>query len=205
MKDIEKTLISQYANSPIICGLIKSLNTAIDPAKNIDNFYTMIWDLNTAQGVGLDFWGNVVGISRYVLINEKNQFLGSSFSSSELSLFQPDVNYRMNDELFKTMIIMKAYSNIIYCTAYHINRFLMQLFAKRGRAYFVKNGTMAARYVFEFKLSAAEKAIMMSTDILPRPTGVLIDFYEPDNGKTFGFVEAGFAPFGEGAFYIGDA
>ncbi|WP_411701690.1 hypothetical protein [Gallibacterium anatis] len=33
---------------------------------------------------------------------------------------------------------------------------------------------MKARYVFEFNLSAAEKAVLISTDLLPRPTGVLM-------------------------------
>ncbi|OBX10422.1 hypothetical protein QV09_05605 [Gallibacterium salpingitidis] len=205
MIDVDKTIISQYANSPIICNFIESLNTCIDPSKNIDDFYNLIWNLNTAKGIGLDIWGNIVGINRYILINEKNQFLGSSLSDKDLEDFKLNTNYRMNDEMFRSMIFMKAYSNIIYCTAHHINQLLSNLFKKRGRAYFVKNGTMKARYVFEFNLLPVEKAVLISTDLLPRPTGVLIDYYEPDITKTFGFIEAGLAPFGEGAFYIGDA
>ncbi|WKS98291.1 DUF2612 domain-containing protein [Gallibacterium anatis] len=205
MIDVKKTIISQYANSPIICGLIESLNDCLDPSKNIDDFYRTIWNLATAEGIGLDIWGRILGISRYILITEKNQFLGSSLADKDLQNFKLNTNYKMNDEMFRSMLFIKAYSNIIYCTAYHINQLLTNLFKKRGRAYYVKNGTMKARYVFEFNLSAAEKAVLISTDLLPRPTGVLIDYYEPDIMKTFGFIESGLAPFGEGAFYIGDA
>ena len=77
------------------------------------------------------------------------------------------------------------------------------MFEKRGRAYFVKNGTMAARYVFEFFLLPAERAIIRQSDLLPRPSGVLLDFYEPEVNKTFGYIEANLAPFGEGAFFMG--
>lgn len=205
MIDVKKTIISQYANSPIICGLIESLNDCLDPSKNIDDFYRTIWNLSTAEGIGLDIWGRILGISRYILITEKNQFLGSSLSDKDLQNFKLNTNYKMNDEMFRSMLFIKAYSNIIYCTAYHINQLLTNLFKKRGPAYYVKNGTMKARYVFEFNLSAIEKAALISTDLLPRPTGVLIDYYEPDITKTFGFIESGLAPFGEGAFYIGDA
>lgn len=204
MKNIEQTLISQYANSPIICQLISDFNERIDPTAEIDDFYRLVWNLNTAQGIGLDFWGRVVGIERNVQINDKNQFIGSTLAAEDLHQFRVGTTHLMNDEMFRTMIFLKAMSNIIYATAPNINRLLSALFEKRGRAYFVKNGTMMARYVFEFNLTPVEKAVIISTDLLPRPTGVLVDFYEPDIRNTFGFIEAELAPFGQGAFYIGD-
>lgn len=204
MKNVQLTIISQYANSPILCGLIERLNEAIDPDRDINEFYRLIWNVDTAQGIGLDFWGKTVGISRDIIINDKNQFTSSSQAAQDLGQYELNKTYRMNDELFRAMILYKAYSNIIYCTAYHINSLLLQIFAKRGKAYFIKTGTMSARYVFEFNLTDNEKAILMSTDLLPRPSGVDIDIYQPDKDKTFGFIEGALAPFGEGAFYIGD-
>lgn len=204
MKNVEKTLISQYANSPIICSLISNINDCIDPSGDIERFYQLIWNLDTAEGIGLDFWGNVVGIQRNVQIDDKNQFIGSTLASDDLKEYQAGRVHLMNDTMFRSMIFLKAMSNIIYATAPNINRLLQALFEKRGRAYFVKNGTMQARYVFEFNLTPVEKAVLISTDLLPRPSGVLVDFYEPDIRNTFGFTESGLAPFGQGAFYIGD-
>ena len=204
MKNVEKTLISQYANSPIICNLISNINDYIDPSGDIERFYHLIWNLDTAEGIGLDFWGKVVGIQRNVQIDDKNQFIGSTLASDDLKEYQAGRVHLMNDTMFRSMIFLKAMSNIIYATAPNINRLLQALFEKRGRAYFVKNGTMQARYVFEFRLTPVEKAVLISTNLLPRPSGVLVDFYEPDIRNTFGFTEAELAPFGQGAFYIGD-
>lgn len=204
MKNIAKTIISQYANSPFICGFITNANVYLDPTVDIKLFYRFIWNLDTAQGIGLDFWGQVVGISRNVQVDEKNQFIGSTLATEDLKIYQPGTIHLMNDEMFRAMIFLKAMSNIVYATAPNINQLLQVLFEKRGRAYYVKSGTMQARYVFEFNLTPVEKAVLISTDLLPRPSGVLIDFYEPDIRNTFGFTEAELAPFGQGAFYIGD-
>ncbi|OOF42923.1 hypothetical protein BKK51_12275 [Rodentibacter trehalosifermentans] len=204
MKNVKATIISQYANSPVLCNLIERFDEYIDPKYDIDHFYRLIWNIDTAEGIGLDFWGKVVGIQRDIVINEKNQFIGSTLAADDLEKYKINSRYFMNDEMFRKMILMKAMSNIIYTTAYNINTLLLLLFEKRGRAYFVKSGTMSARYIFEFNLTPDEKAVLISTDLLPRPTGVLVDFYEPDIKKTFGFIEANMAPFGEGAFYIGD-
>lgn len=204
MNNVKDTLISQYANSPIICRLISDFNEYIDPQSDLDNFYRLIWNLDTAQGIGLDFWGKVVGISREIIIDDKNQFIGSTLASEDLKKYTEGSRHFMNDEMFRTIILMKAMCNIMYTTAYHINGLLQTLFSKRGRAYFIKSGTMSARYVFEFNLTPEEKAVIISTNLLPRPSGVLVDFYEPDVKKTFGFIEANMAPFGEGTFYIGD-
>lgn len=204
MMQLEKTIISQYANSPIITSLLKNINENLDPRADIEGFYNLIWNLDTAKGIGLDIWGKIVGIDRNIQVEEKNQFIGSSLATEDLKDFSVGTRHLMNDEMYRTMIFLKAMSNTIYATAPNINKLISSLFEKRGRAYFIKNGIMMARYVFDFNLTPIEKAVIISTDLLPRPTGVLVDFYEPDIKNTFGFNEAGMAPFGQGAFYIGD-
>ena len=200
--ELKQTIISQYANSSIMLRLIHLINDCIDPKVDFQNFYNIFWNLDTAQGVGLDFWGAVVGLSRFVEISNETTFIGSSLESTELKTPREPTSYKMNDEMYRFMILFKAMTNILYCTAPHINQLLQVLFKDRGRAYFVKSGTMSARYVFEFPLLDVEKAIAMT--LLPRPAGVLCDFYEPDQLYTWGFHENDLAPFGQAAFYIGD-
>lgn len=65
MQNVEKTIISQYANSPIICALIERMNEWIDPRADIEQFYNMVFNVATAQGYGLDVWGRIVGIGRH--------------------------------------------------------------------------------------------------------------------------------------------
>ena len=51
---VSDTLLEQYASSPTIVGMINSMNLAIDPSVDIQNFYTNIWNIKTAVGYGLE-------------------------------------------------------------------------------------------------------------------------------------------------------
>lgn len=208
MIDVKKTVISQYAHSPVILNIIKSMNESIDPRADIDAFYRQVWDIHTATGWGLDVWGAIVGIKRMVKVIPEDVNIGfesgfAPFDSGVWSHGTENTNiYRLNDDAYRNVILIKAASNIIYATAYHINILLTRIFKKRGRAYFVKSGTMAARYVFEFYLNPVERSIIRQSDILPRPCGVLLDFYEPHISDYFGFIETNLTPFGQGVFYL---
>ncbi len=63
--NIVDTLLSQYANSPIIVGLLEGLEECLNPSTTIDAFYDDIFNVLTAKGYGLDVWGRIVGIGRY--------------------------------------------------------------------------------------------------------------------------------------------
>lgn len=209
MRNLQQTIISQYANSPIICGMIERFNQCIDSRADVMEFYRDIWDIETAKGYGLDIWGRIVGIEREVMIGAQDEYIGfaqgcTPFDSGAWSVGEgSERRYRLDDDTYRRVIMLKAMSNITYASAPNINRLLSIMFEKRGRAYFVKNDTMAARYVFEFYLLPVERAIIRQSDLLPRPSGVLLDFYEPEADKTFGYIEANLAPFGEGAFFMG--
>lgn len=208
MIDVKNTIISQYAHSPIILGIIKGMNESIDPRKNIQSFYDDVWNISTAKGYGLDVWGEIVGISRQVRITAEDSNIGfaDGFTPFNHGVWSSGDNgeniYRLDDTAYRNIILIKAAGNIIYATAYHINRLLLKLFKNRGRAYFVKNGTMAARYVFEFYLNPIERSVIRQSDILPRPSGVLLDFYEPEKTDYFGFIETNLTPFEQGVFYL---
>ena len=204
--DVKKTIISQYANSTTLLKIIEQSSGNISTSEDICTFYDVVWNIETASGFGLDILGEIIGISRYIDVNKDTYFSVSSLSFADVIKNQEisTLRYKANDELYKLLITVKAMSNIMYVSAPNINQLLSLLFADRGRAYFIKSGTMKARYVFEFNLTNVEKAIIVSTDLLPRPTGVLIDFYEPDLDSTFGFTETELTPFNVGAFYIGD-
>jgi len=70
MIDVEQTIISQYGASPILNQLIQNMNAYIDPSANINSFYNMAWNVDTAEGWGLDVWGRIVGVSRVVQISQ---------------------------------------------------------------------------------------------------------------------------------------
>ena len=209
MITVGETLISQYANSPVICRLIRRFDDCIDPRTAQQRFYDNLWNVSTSPGFRLEVCGAVFGTEREIMISAQDEYIGfaqgfTPFGSGVWSTGEGlERRYRLDDDTYRRVIMLKAMSNIIYATAPHINRLLREMFGTRGRAYFVKNGTMAARYVFEFYLLPVERAIIRQSDLLPRPSGVLLDFYEPEADKTFGYIEANLAPFGEGAFFMG--
>src|SRR4051812_42839886 len=62
------TVISQYANSPILDTLVQNINESIDPTVNIDAFFDNMWNIDTAIGYGLDVWGRILGVSRTLAV-----------------------------------------------------------------------------------------------------------------------------------------
>lgn len=63
---IGKTIMSQYANSPRLMHIIKTVAGAINPDKFTDDYYRLIMSIPTANSHGLDIWGRIVGIGRTV-------------------------------------------------------------------------------------------------------------------------------------------
>jgi hypothetical protein len=74
------TFASQYANSPIIMGLVERFFGAADQTENLELFYDDIWNIATAQGYGLDVWGRIVGINRILEVVDTAWF---GFAESE--------------------------------------------------------------------------------------------------------------------------
>ena len=170
-----------------------------------DSFFETIF----GQEVGLDIWGRIVGIGRLFDIRATQTSFGYQTPTGDYSPFGQDsfasdenttTVYLLEDDAYRNLIMLKAMSNIIYATAKNINQLLINLFGTRGRAYYLTLGQMRARYVFEFELTPFEQALIQ-TDLLPRPSGVLIDFYQVTVPSTFGFSGSSFQPFEQGILH----
>ena len=208
MNNIQQTIISQYANSPQLVGLIEAMSEWIDPATDFQLFYDYVWNVDTAQGFGLDDWGKIVGVSRYLQVPETDYFgfseaLPGSLPFDEGVFFESGQTstYRLTDSAYRTLILTKAMSNISAATIPAINALLQILFAGRGRCYANDLGGMAMRYTFEFDLTQYEFAIIAQSGAMPRPAGVKASMFNSAL-PLFGFAEAGpsAVPFGQGVF-----
>lgn len=211
MRDYPRTVASQYSNSTRLTTLIDNFNDYIDPGTNLEAFYNLIWNIETAQGYGLDVWGRIVGINRVLTISA-GTFFGFAEATDGVGFGQASFyagapltsNYALSDEAYRNLIFAKAAANITDCSIPAINQILMNLFPGRGNAYvseaqpaqlsafgFQEAGDavgfqqapfgegMASRpsamqmtYVFEFALQPFEIAIVTTSGVLPKPTGV---------------------------------
>lgn len=159
----------QYANSPKIKQLI-TYHTEYFDATWVDEFYDVVWNIDTAQGFGLDIWSRIVGI-------ENGRYIKSTTTE-------------LDDQAFRTLILTKALSNISDSTMNNMNKVLKNLFKDRGRCWVNDLQNMAIRYVFEFELQQWETSVLKS-DTLPRPGGVLANILTTPSEFIFGFEEAG--------------
>lgn len=211
MIDVERTIISQYGNSPTILQLVQNMNAYLDPRADFDAFFDYVWNVDTAQGFGLDIWGQIVNIRRELQIPNAPVYFGfkdalpGSYPFDEAPFYDgtppATQTYKLADDAYRKLILTKALANITSSNAPSLNQLLQNMFADRGRCYVNDMGGMQFRYTFEFDLTSQEYAIVTQSGVLPRPSGVNAILFQSAL-PLFGFSEAGLsaAPFGQGVF-----
>ena len=195
MQNWTQTLLSQYCDSPTIDGLLNSFNDAVDPAVNLADFYAYIWNVYTAAGQGLDDWGMIVGVSRYLQIPNSPAYLGwkeayvaghpttdpqpfdqAPFYSGVLSTY----TFLLQDEDYRQLILTKAAVNISNISIPNINAILRFLFLNpnprhpNGSVYVIDNLDMSFIYHFTFLPDPVQLAMIETSGVFPRPAGVSV-------------------------------
>lgn len=223
MIDVERTIISQYANSPTLVRLVQNMNAYLDPRANFQAFFDFVWNVNTAQGFGLDIWGRIVGVpnGRLLQLGANTQTFGFSnedvppdwapFNQGTFSSgAEANNTFTLGDDAFRTLILAKALANITATTSQALNQLLRNLFPNRGRAYVIDRGKsntavdgMAMSFVFEFSLSQVEYAILAQSGVMPHPAAVGFNVIVIPGGQ-IGFIEAGppSQPLSQGTLYV---
>ncbi|MDM2751415.1 DUF2612 domain-containing protein [Citrobacter sp. Cs237] len=208
----EETILTQYSASKKLLSIIDTFNQAVSLDNFTDEFISKVWDLTTCETFGLDMWGKIAGISRYI----NAPIESSSFGFNEADDADPDyptpfndspffggiqetTNVRLGDDAYRTLIFCKAFTNISIATIPEINRFLKILFFQRGRAYCVNYRDMTIGLTFEFELAPYEESILMNYDVTPVPSGVLVNINQIVS-PYFGFASDAY-PFNDGIFY----
>ena len=204
----------QFKSSPVIQTLVEQDYQDFNPETFVEDFYNKIWNIDTADTLGLDIWGRIVNIGRYLEIPGELEAFGFDTGIADWSPFndQPFATrehstdtYRLTNDAYRKLILAKAMSNVFCRSCQEINQMLMLLFHDRGNSYVLDLGSMRMRYVFEFTLEPFERAIVHNTEIFARPAGVLAEVKEIPSFEFFGFAEAGddYLPFNDGTFYAG--
>lgn len=192
MQNWDQTLLSQYCASPTIKGMLEAFNDAIDPSVDLANFYLNIWDVSTAVGNGLDIWGQIVGVSRYLQI-PSTPYLGyeEAYTAPTAATGPQPFNqaplyngstatstFALTDQQYRKLIMVKAASNISNLSIPSINALLRAEFGVNdgidpyGDAYVQDLGNMTFNYYLNFHPNAAQIAIITNSGVFPRPAGV---------------------------------
>jgi len=182
------TVISQYANSPVLLKLIENFATYIDPTRNVDEFFRLLWNVDTATGYGLDVWGRIVGVSRVLFVPiVDGEFFGfdeatDAFPFGQAPFFNTGgaltENFTLSDEAYRVLIFAKALANISDGSIPSINQILINLFSRYGNCFVVDNLDMTLTYTFGAALDPVDLAIVTQSGVLPRPAGVAADIIQ---------------------------
>lgn len=178
--DWEQTVISQYANTPVILAMLGNWLSCIDPSADLNRFVANIWDISTAFGYGLDVWGRIVGVNRVLQIPTDQLYFGfEQDDQSEGFNVEPfysgailTQNYALSDDAYRTLIYAKALANITDGSVAGANAILMLLFRNHGNCYMRDNLDMTITWVFGAPLSPVENSIVRQSGVLPKPLGV---------------------------------
>ena len=200
---------SQYAASPRILSLLVKKAALLDPGKDLMLWRDAVFNPKTAQGVGLDIWGRIVGIGRKLWV-ENTEFFGfhgqnlqnfdqAPFWIQSLASGQVD----LTDEAFRFLIFYKAMANIGESTMQAINFLLNSLFEVEhgtGSCCVLETGPMHIMAVFSFYLTPYELALIQQYGLLDRPAGVGFSWYQHDPSEMFGFAGQRLQNFDNGIF-----
>lgn len=190
---------SQYSASTRIISILESCREHILPDADIVSFFDNIFNIETASGVGLDIWGNIIGVSRFVPDYQDSTTI-----------------YTLTDEQYRTVLFYKAGANIMDATLYSLNYLLKKLypdyrcFVRNKNNYVNDDGRyydsnpMEIEYVFiDTDLSDLEKSIFSLVGAFGKGAGVHYNLSEYSYDEIFGFYGSGLQPFDQGVFYQG--
>lgn len=62
----QDTILKQYSASERILNIISTFDQAVSLDDFTDSFIKDVWDLTSNGRFGLDIWGKIVNISRYI-------------------------------------------------------------------------------------------------------------------------------------------
>ena len=153
-----KTIISQYANSPVITAILLDFFADVDQTRNLDSFYDLIKNVDTAQGYGLDVWGRIVGVTRTLQIPVGKWFGFEEATTASADPFNQSAlysggtlteNYNLSDNAYRTLILAKALANISANTIPALNQMLLNLFPHRGNCYVTEGPKTTEWFGFE--------------------------------------------------------
>lgn len=189
MKDPQRTVISQYTNAPAINQLVQNMDAYFSPHANIEQFFSQIWNIETAVGYGLDVWGRILGVGRVLAVSAGNDYLGfKEASDTTMTPFGQGVfyaggavtqNFSLQDDDYRTLLYAKALANICNGSVPAINSILLLLFPGEGNCYVTDGGNLTMTYTFTFTLTPVQLAIIEQSGVIPRPCGVSVTIVQP--------------------------
>ena len=180
--EILQQIQAQYRDSNIkelISGIIeikrKYIYMAIKSLLN-DNL-----SISTSKGIGLDLWGNLLHLSRYIPSDKGDNYAYFNFNSKNfetnggLIFYNANrPNYGVLDDLYYRQLLLIVYQGYFLNSSIPtLNQFTLESLADYGSVYVRDSTDMSYQvYLFNSQIPPWLNFMMANYDILPRPAGV---------------------------------
>ena len=151
--------------------------------------------ISTAKGIGLDLWGNLLHLSRFIPSDGGENYTYFNFNSKNFKTNGGLIFYNENrpsytglDDIYYRQLLLIIYqSYFLNSSIPTLNQFTLESFADYGDVYVRDTTNMSYQvYIFNNKIPALLNYMMTNYDILPRPAGVGSRIIERDI-RRFGF------------------
>lgn len=174
---------TQYAFSADFQSLGSLMQDVIDATPDLERLHAAAMDPQTAYGVYLDWWGQKVGVDRFIKV--RGEYV------------------RFDDDYFRFLILYRAACNISNGSADAANKLLQRL--TDTTVFVVDYLDMSVNSIVIIgNISDLQAMILQTYGLLNRPAGVLTNLLViyPDE-QIFGFEGSTLMPFDVGVFNPG--
>ena len=156
------------------------------------DWYTNVFNVDTANQFGLSVWGIILDIPLYIA-NPPSNNPRFGFAPEDVNFsfgnLEPEggLNYQLPLETQRRAIKLRYAQLVSSGCVPEINRALKYVFSDLGAASLYDYGNMTQRYIFNFPLTYDLLYLFNNFDILPRPSGVRSVYYDATI-QYFGFA-----------------
>lgn len=151
--------------------------------------------ISSAKGIGLDLWGNLLHLSRFIPSESGDSYAYFNFNDKNFKTNGGLIFYNKNrpnygelDDIYYRQLLLIIYqSYFLNSSIPTLNQFTLESLADYGSVYVRDTTDMSYQiYIFNNKIPAWLNYMMTNYDILPRPAGVGSKIIERDI-RRFGF------------------
>ena len=137
--------------------------------------------ISTAKGIGLDLWGNLLHLSRYIPSDKGDNYAYFNFntknfkSNGGLIFYNANrPNYGTLDDFYYRQLLLIVYQGYFLNSSIPtLNQFTLESLADYGSVYVRDSTDMSYQvYLFNSQIPKWLNFMMTNYDILPRPAGV---------------------------------
>lgn len=161
-------ITSEYATKDLFYQYVKTFLDEVSPVVDMLMSFDTIFNLDNAVGDQLDLLGELVGMTR------------------NLPLSVTDIPSTLTDDLFRTVIKARIYSNHWDGTYEGWVAIIQALYPNTSFSVVDNQDMTIDVYIIQTEEDATKLALLLNGYIVPKPAGVLVN-YTVQEGALFGY------------------